>query len=143
MTAGMDRFVPRDDGVGGGNDGVGCAHAHYKCYAYVQPERLAPGWSRDRIVEAINAEGVPCDQGSCSEVYLEKASDGTGWRPAERLPIARELGETSIMFLVHPTLTQAEVDKTCEVVRRVMGVAGAACRPKRSWHKMDLVNTID
>jgi hypothetical protein len=30
------------------------------------------------------------------------------------------------MFLVHPTLTltQAEVDKTCEVVRRVMGVAG-------------------
>ncbi len=89
-----------------------------------QPERLAPDWSRDRIVEAINAEGVPCYLGSCSEVYLEKASDGTGWRPAERLPIARELGETSIMFLVHPTLTQAEVDKTCEVVRRVMGVAG-------------------
>ena len=127
----MDCFVPRndgvgggDDGVGGGDDGVGCAHAHYKCYAYVQPERLAPGWSRDRIVEAINAEGVPCYQGSCSEVYLEKAFDGTGWRPAERLPVARELGETSIMFLVHPTLTQAEVDKTCEVVRRVMGVAG-------------------
>jgi dTDP-4-amino-4,6-dideoxygalactose transaminase len=105
-------------------DSPGCEHAHYKCYAYVQPERLAPGWSRDRIVEAINAEGVPCYQGSCSEVYLEKAFDGTGWRPAERLPVARELGETSIMFLVHPTLTQAEVDRTCEVVRRVMGVAG-------------------
>ncbi len=30
------------------------------------------------------------------------------------------------MFLVYPTLTQAEVDKTCEVVRRVMGVAGVA-----------------
>jgi dTDP-4-amino-4,6-dideoxygalactose transaminase len=49
-------------------------------------------------------------------VYLEKAFDGTGWRPAERLPVARELGETSIMFLVHPTLTQAEVDKTCEKI---------------------------
>jgi dTDP-4-amino-4,6-dideoxygalactose transaminase len=106
--------------------GTACEHAHYKCYAYVRPERLAPGWSRDRIIEAINAEGVPCYQGSCSEVYLEKAFDGTGWRPAERLPVARELGETSIMFLVHPTLTQAEVDKTCEVVRRVMGVAGQA-----------------
>jgi dTDP-4-amino-4,6-dideoxygalactose transaminase len=82
--------------------------------------------SRDRIIESINAEGVPCYQGSCSEVYLEKAFDGTGWRPAERLPVARELGETSIMFLVHPTLTQAEVDMTCEVVRRVMGVAGQA-----------------
>ena len=78
----------------------------------------------DRIIEAINAEGVPCYQGSCSEVYLEKAFDGTGWRPAERLPVARELGETSMMFLVHPTLTQAEVVKTCEAVRWVMAGAG-------------------
>ncbi len=103
--------------------GASCEHAHYKCYAYVQPERLADGWSRDRIVEVINAEGVPCYQGSCSEVYLEKAFDNTGWRPVNRLPVAKVLGETSIMFLVHPTLTEAEVVKTCEVVRRVMGLA--------------------
>jgi dTDP-4-amino-4,6-dideoxygalactose transaminase len=105
--------------------GAGCCHAHYKCYVYVQPERLAPGWTRDRIIEAINAEGVPCYQGSCSEVYLEKAFDGTGWRPQERLPVAKLLGETTIMFLVHPTLTQAEVSKSCEAVRRVMRVASA------------------
>jgi dTDP-4-amino-4,6-dideoxygalactose transaminase len=105
--------------------GAGCCHAHYKCYVYVQPERLAPGWTRDRIMEAINAEGVPCYQGSCSEVYLEKAFDGTGWRPQERLPVAKLLGETTIMFLVHPTLTQAEVSKSCEAVRRVMRVASA------------------
>jgi dTDP-4-amino-4,6-dideoxygalactose transaminase len=103
--------------------GAACEHAHYKCYAYVQPERLGDGWSRDRIVETINAEGVPCYQGSCSEVYLEKAFDGTGWRPHERLPVAKMLGETSIMFLVHPTLTEAEVAKTCDVVRRVMNLA--------------------
>lgn len=100
-------------------------HAYYKCYAYVRPENLAPGWSRDRLIEAINAEGVPCYQGSCSEVYLEKAFDNTGWRPAERLPVAKELGETSLMFLVHPTLTNAEIGKTCEVVRSVLGRAGA------------------
>jgi dTDP-4-amino-4,6-dideoxygalactose transaminase len=56
-------------------------------------------------------------------VYLEKAFDGTGWRPQERLPVAKMLGETAIMFLVHPTLTEAEVAKTCDVVRRVMGLA--------------------
>jgi dTDP-4-amino-4,6-dideoxygalactose transaminase len=100
--------------------GAVCEHAHYKCYAYVQPEHLAKGWTRDRIVEAIMADGVPCYQGSCSEVYLEKAFDGTGWRPDVRLPVARVLGETAIMFLVHPTLTQAEIDKTCEVIRKVM-----------------------
>ncbi|MBS4010706.1 MAG: DegT/DnrJ/EryC1/StrS aminotransferase family protein, partial [Roseovarius sp.] len=69
------------EGGGCGAGKLGCVHAQYKFYAYVQPEKLAPGWSRDRIIEAINAAGVPCFQGSCSEVYLEKAFDGTGWRP--------------------------------------------------------------
>ena len=95
-------------------------HANYKCYAYVRPEALADGWSRDRIIDAIVAAGVPCYQGSCSEIYLERAFDGTPWRPAERLPNAKELGETSLMFLVHPTLTQAEIDKTCTVVADVL-----------------------
>ncbi len=103
----------------------GCEHAHYKCYVYVRPDRLAPGWTRDKIIEAIHAESVPCYQGSCSEVYLEKAFDGTGWRPQDRLPVAQSLGETSIMFLVHPTLMQAEIDKTCDAIRRVMTQACA------------------
>ena len=103
--------------------GHGCVHANYKYYAYVRPEFLANGWSRDRIIEEINASGVPCYQGSCSEVYLEKAFDNTGWRPKERLPVAKELGETSLMFLVHPTLTDAEIQKTCDAIERVMSIA--------------------
>ena len=98
-------------------------HAHYKCYVYVDASRLADGWTRDRIVEAINAAGVPCYQGSCSEVYLEKAFDKTGWRPSERLPVARGLGESSLMFLVHPTLTEAEITRTCAVLTDVLGRA--------------------
>ena len=101
-------------------NGQGCAHAHYKCYVYVKPASLKAGWSRDRIIEAINAEGVPSFQGSCSEVYLEKAFDGTGWRPEPRLAVARDLGETSLMFLVHPTLTQEEIQKTCDAIQKVM-----------------------
>lgn len=91
-------------------------HAAYKAYAYIRAEHLAAGWSRDRLVAEINARGVPCYQGSCSEVYLEKAFDGTGWRPEVPLPVARNLGETSVMFLVHPTLTPAEIEKTCRVI---------------------------
>lgn len=100
-------------------------HAHYKAYVFVRPERLASDWSRDRIMAEINAAGVPCFSGSCSEVYLEKAFDDTGWRPAERLPVARELGETSLMFLVHPTLTPEEIRKTCTVLTEVMTRASA------------------
>ena len=98
----------------------GCLHAHYKFYAYVRPQNLAPDWSRDRIVEEITARGVPCFQGSCSEVYLERAFDGTGWRPEPRLPIAKELGETSLMFLVHPTLTNGETEKAAAVLSEVL-----------------------
>ncbi len=100
-------------------------HAAYKCYVYVEPNRLAEGWNRDRIAAEINAEGVPCYQGSCSEVYLEKAFDGTGWRPAARLEAARELGETSLMFLVHPGLKKSEIALTCDVLTRIMHRATA------------------
>lgn len=104
--------------------GCTCQHAFYKFYVYVRPENLALDWSRDRIIDEINALGVPCYQGSCSEVYLEKAFDNTGWRPVERLPVAKELGETSLMFLVHPTLTVAEINRTCEVITQVLENAG-------------------
>lgn len=103
---------------------AGSVHAHYKCYVQVCPDKLGKGWDRDRIVGEIEARGVPCFQGSCSEVYLESAFDGTGWRPQERLPVARELGETSLMFLVHPTLTELEMDKTCAVIAEVLVEAG-------------------
>lgn len=98
-------------------------HGWYKGYAFVRPESLKTGWSRDRIIAEIVARGVPCYSGSCSEVYREKAFDQTGWRPAHPLPIARELGDTSIMFLVHPTLTEAEIELTRSVVVEVAGLA--------------------
>ena len=104
---------------------VCCVHAQYKCYLFVRNERLAPDWNRDRIMNEINKAGVPCFSGSCSEVYLEKAFDGTGWRPEQRLPIAKDLGETSLMFLIHPTLTNTEIDKTCEIIQVVCREAQA------------------
>jgi dTDP-4-amino-4,6-dideoxygalactose transaminase len=101
----------------------GCKHAHYRLYAYVRPENLGSGWTRDRIFQEITALGVPCYQGSCSEVYLEKAFDNTGWRPKARLRNARQLGETSLMFLVHPTLTLDEIKKTAYAVKLVLSKA--------------------
>jgi dTDP-4-amino-4,6-dideoxygalactose transaminase len=95
-------------------------HAAYKCYVFVEHRRLNAGWTRDRIIDEIVARGVPCYSGSCSEIYLEKAFDNTGWRPTERLPVARELGETSLMFLCHPTLTREEINTTCRVLVEVM-----------------------
>lgn len=99
-------------------------HTYYKYYVFVRPDRLNAGWTRDRIIQNLQAEGIPCGPGSCSEIYLENAFEERGLAPEERLPVARELGETSIMFMVHPTLTAKEIQDTITAVRKVMNVAG-------------------
>ncbi len=98
-------------------------HAYYKFYVFLDTSRLKSNWTRDRILAEVTARGVPCFSGSCSEVYLERAFDGSDSRPPRRLPVARELGETSLMFLVHPTLTSRHMDETCGVVRDVIDEA--------------------
>jgi dTDP-4-amino-4,6-dideoxygalactose transaminase len=101
----------------------GSVHAAYKCYVFVEARQLKAEWHRDRIMARINELGVPCFSGSCSEVYLEKAFDNTNLRPAHPLPTAKELGESSLMFMVHPTLSAAEIEKTCQILSEVMAEA--------------------
>lgn len=98
----------------------GCVHAYYKYYLFVNPAELAEEWTRDRIVQEISSAGVPCYQGSCSEVYMEKAVADSSFAQKKSLPVAKELGENSLMFLVHPTLTKSEIEKTCSVIRDVI-----------------------
>ncbi|MFO7628168.1 MAG: DegT/DnrJ/EryC1/StrS aminotransferase family protein [Prochlorococcaceae cyanobacterium] len=105
--------------------GAGLEHAWYKFYAFVRPESLASDWSRDRILAEINDAGVPAFSGSCSEVYLERCFQDAGLAPAGRLPVARELGETSLMFLVHPTINAEQMARAAGVIRSVLQ---RACR---------------
>ena len=95
-------------------------HAAYKCYVQVNIDKLPANWSRDRIMQVINEQGIPCYSGSCSEIYLEKAFDNTPWRPTVRLPNAKKLGENSLMFLVHPTLSDESLEKTCSAIKYVI-----------------------
>jgi dTDP-4-amino-4,6-dideoxygalactose transaminase len=97
-------------------------HSYYKYYAFVCPERLREGWNRDRIMTAIHAEGIPCFNGICGEIYLEKAFPEE-WRPRRRLPVTRALGETSLMFLVHPTLSEQDMLDACCAIEKVMYAA--------------------
>lgn len=95
-------------------------HAAYKCYVQVNLQALPEGWTRDRIMQVINDQQVPCYSGSCSEVYLEKAFDNTPWRPKVRLKNAVDLGETSLMFLVHPTLSESSLERCRQTIKHVI-----------------------
>lgn len=101
-------------------------HAYYKYYAHVDPSALATGWSRARILDEMNARGVVCLQGTCAEIYREKAFVDAGFAPAERLPVAAELDATSIMLLVDPTHSESDMMRTASVLRQVMMEATGA-----------------
>lgn len=95
-------------------------HSYYKYYVFVRPEKLKAGWDRDRIMNRIVEEGIPCFSGSCGEIYLEKAFMESEFQQNERLPVAKELGETSLMFLVHPGLSPDNMTTMADVVKKVI-----------------------
>lgn len=95
-------------------------HAYYKCYVMLDENKVPNGVSRDDIIDAINELNVPCYSGSCSEVYKEKAFDNTYLRPKADLVNAKKLGEISLMFLVHPTLTSDEMNTICQLLKQAL-----------------------
>lgn len=101
---GFLRFLPHDK--------AGSEHAWYRFFAFVRRDKLPDGETRDSIIDKIQSQGLPCMQGTCSEMYLEKAFDGSSSRPIERLLIAKELGENSLMFLTHPGVHKVEISLT-------------------------------
>lgn len=99
---------------------IDCVHAAYKCYLFIEKEKLKKEWNKERIITELSKKGVPCYSGSCSEVYLEKAFKKDNLKPKKRLKVARKLGETSLMFLVHPSLKKSEIKLTCKALKEIM-----------------------
>jgi len=98
-------------------------HAYYKYYAFVRPDRLRPGWSRDRILTELIARGIPAGSGICPEIYREQAFVGTSSAPLARLPVSKMLGETSLMLPCDQTLGIADVERMARTVASVMSKA--------------------
>ncbi len=94
-------------------------HAWYKFYVYLKPNYLDSSWTRERIIEEINLEGFPAYSGSCSEIYLEKSFQNK-FNNNLILPNARTLGDNSLMFLVHPTISKKKMQRYAEVIKKVI-----------------------
>ena len=100
-------------------------HSYYKYYIMVRPEMLKEGWNRDRIMTEISSTGLNCGVGACGELYQEIAfKKYFNTDKPERLPNAVELSNTTLMFQVHPTLTQPNIDDAIAIIREVLLEAG-------------------
>ena len=97
-------------------------HAYYKYYFFVEPQVLSASWDRDRVVAEVHALGTPCFTGSCPEIYREKAFTDL-YGETELLPIAAELGATSVMINVHPGVEEVHLNKYVQDIASVMSRA--------------------
>ena len=84
-------------------------HAYYKFYCYINKNHFCTDWNRERIIIELNSNGYPAYSGSCSEIYLEKCFKDNGLSPKNNLKNASILGDTSVMFLVHPTISYEQM----------------------------------
>jgi dTDP-4-amino-4,6-dideoxygalactose transaminase len=116
LTHGLSQI----DGVTVHSPAEDVGHSFYKFYAFLDCSKFQSEWTRDKVVRALQAEGIPCGSGSCGEIYLEKAFGRHGFGPTKPLPVARRLGETSLMFVVHPTLGKQDMEETCQAVSKVL-----------------------
>ncbi len=98
-------------------------HAYYKYYAFLRADALKPGWNRDRILAELIRLGVPAGSGSCPEIYREEAFDNSASVPLSPLPVAKALGQTSMMFPVDPTMDTAALEQIGRTVRDVVNTA--------------------
>lgn len=86
----------------------GVVHAWYRFYAYVRSEHLKVGWDRDKLIAEFSAADCPVFAGSCSEIYREKVFAKL-FEDQTHLPGAKEMGETSLAFLVDPSWCEEEL----------------------------------
>lgn len=98
-------------------------HSYYKFYTFVNRDRLRPGWSRDRLIEAIQSEGIPCFAGACGEVYREKAFQEARLVPGRPCAVAARLSEEALMFLSHHRLGDEHAKATARGIEKVFGHA--------------------
>ena len=95
-------------------------HAWYKFHCYIKEESLSTDWNRERIIKEIKKQSYPAFSGSCSEIYLEKCFEGYQKSTPSYCKNARDLGRTSLMFLIHPTITLAEMKAYSIVIKNVL-----------------------
>ncbi|EAQ65686.1 pilin glycosylation protein [Marinomonas sp. MED121] len=95
-------------------------NAYYKYYFFINREKLKNNWSRNKIISEIISRGVPAYHGTCGEIYLEEAFDKTSFSPKTPCINSIELSETSVLLLVHPSLTIKEINTTISVITEVL-----------------------
>lgn len=101
----------------------GIDHAWYRAYAFIAADKLKAEWTQQRIIAEFAQYSVPSGIGSCPEVYREQGVPDSNTGQLGRLPIAKALGESALVFVVHPSLTGENIKTVCQVIHDIFELA--------------------
>ena len=90
-------------------------HAYYKYYAFVRPKCCG------RVGSGSHRAGARCRGHTLRGWRLQRNLSGEGvssMRPPKRLPVARALADTSLMFMLHPGLTEPDMRDSARAVEK-------------------------
>tara|TARA_B100001027_G_scaffold216151_1_gene191705 strand:+ start:295 stop:1467 length:1173 start_codon:yes stop_codon:yes gene_type:complete len=95
--------------------------AWYKFYVFLKPNSLKQNWDRNKIIKRLEEKKFPVFYGSCSEIYLEKGMKNYKiFGDKKRLQNAEECTKTSLMFLVHPTITIEQIHSYGKAIKKIL-----------------------
>ena len=92
-----------------------CIHAFYRLNLFIDKNKI----KQNQLIQQLHKNKINCGVGSCPEIYREKIFKKLKLYPKKRLPNAKLLGETSIMFPINPNKSLKEVKSEINLIKKI------------------------
>jgi dTDP-4-amino-4,6-dideoxygalactose transaminase len=92
-----------------------CLHAFYRLNLFINKNKI----KQIKLIEQLNKNKINCSVGSCPEIYREKIFKKLKFYPKQRLPNAKLLGESSIMFPIDPARSMVKVKTQINSIKKI------------------------
>ena len=93
-----------------------CLHAFYRLNLFTNKNKI----KQIKLIEQFNKNKINCSVGSCPEIYREKIFKKLKLYLKQRLPNAKLLGESSIMFPIDPGRSKVKVKTEINSIKKIL-----------------------
>jgi dTDP-4-amino-4,6-dideoxygalactose transaminase len=93
-----------------------CMHAFYRLNFFVNQKKI----NQIKLITELNKKNIYCNVGSCPEIYREKIFQKLKAYPKKRLPNAKLLGNTSIMFPINCSKSLSIIKEEINSIKKIL-----------------------
>jgi dTDP-4-amino-4,6-dideoxygalactose transaminase len=93
-----------------------CMHAFYRLNLFINKNKI----NQIKLIKQLNKSKINCSVGSCPEIYREKIFKKLKLYPKQRLPNAKLLDKSSIMFPIDPGRSMTKVKTEINSIKGIL-----------------------